>query len=55
MLLAVLAVYFQTGTTDIEFALAHGDLFPADLQKWLWLAFFASFAVKGSSNPVLLV
>jgi NADH-quinone oxidoreductase subunit M len=52
MLLAVLAVYFQTGTTDIEFALAHGDLFPAGLQKWLWLAFFASFAVKVPMWPV---
>jgi NADH-quinone oxidoreductase subunit M len=52
MLLAVLAVYFQTGTTDIEFALAHGDLFPASLQKWLWLAFFASFAVKVPMWPV---
>src|SRR5205807_6034603 len=29
MLLAVLAVYFQTGTTDIEYALAHSELFPA--------------------------
>jgi NADH-quinone oxidoreductase subunit M len=52
MLLAVLAVYFQTGTTDIEYALAHSELFPADLQKWLWLAFFASFAVKVPMWPV---
>ena len=52
MLLAVLAVYFQTGTTDIEFALNHSELFPAGLQKWLWLAFFASFAVKVPMWPV---
>jgi NADH-quinone oxidoreductase subunit M len=52
MLLAVLAVYFQTGTTDIEYALAHSELFPGDLQKWLWLAFFASFAVKVPMWPV---
>src|SRR5580693_315124 len=52
MLLAVLAVYFQTGTTDIEYALAHSELFPAYLQKWLWLAFFASFAVKVPMWPV---
>ncbi len=50
MLLAVLAVYFQTGTTDIEVALTHS--FPAGLQKWLWLAFFASFAVKVPMWPV---
>src|SRR3954452_23820728 len=44
MLLAILAVYFETGTTDIVVALTHQ--FPGGLQKWLWLAFFASFAVK---------
>src|SRR5216683_766849 len=49
-LLAILAVYFQTGSTDIEVALSHS--FPADLQKWLWLAFFASFAVKVPMWPV---
>jgi len=52
MLLAILAVYFQTGTTDIEYALNHSDLFPAGLQRWLWLAFFASFAVKVPMWPV---
>jgi NADH-quinone oxidoreductase subunit M len=50
MLLAVIAVYFETGTTDIEVALTHA--FPAGLQKWLWLAFFASFAVKVPMWPV---
>jgi NADH-quinone oxidoreductase subunit M len=50
MLLAVLAVYFETGTTDIVVALSHQ--FPGDLQKWLWLAFFASFAVKVPMWPV---
>src|SRR6266702_1739919 len=49
-LLAILAVYFQTGSTDIEVALAFS--FPPDLQKWLWLAFFASFAVKVTMWPV---
>ncbi len=52
MLLAVLAVYFQTGTTDIEYALNHAELFPLALQKWLWLAFFASFAIKVPMWPV---
>ena len=50
MLLGVIAVYFQTGSTDIEVALTHA--FPAGLQKWLWLAFFASFAVKVPMWPV---
>jgi NADH-quinone oxidoreductase subunit M len=49
-LLAILAVYFQTGSTDITVALTHN--FPPHLQKWLWLAFFASFAVKVPMWPV---
>jgi len=49
-LLAIITVYYQTGSTDIEVALAHQ--FPPDLQKWLWLAFFASFAVKVPMWPV---
>ena len=49
-LLAIIAVYFQTGSTDIAVALNHA--FPPDLQKWLWLAFFASFAVKVPMWPV---
>ena len=52
MLLAVIAVYLQTGTTDIEYALNHISLFSPGLQKWLWLAFFASFAVKVPMWPV---
>jgi NADH-quinone oxidoreductase subunit M len=50
MLLAILAVYFQTGSTDIEVALTHA--FPFGLQKWLFLAFLASFAVKVPMWPV---
>jgi NADH-quinone oxidoreductase subunit M len=50
MLLAILAIYFQTGTTDIPTAMAFD--FPAGLQKWLFLAFFASFAVKVPMWPV---
>jgi NADH-quinone oxidoreductase subunit M len=49
-LLAILAIYFQTGSTDIVVALNHA--FPPELQKWLWLAFFASFAVKVPMWPV---
>jgi NADH-quinone oxidoreductase subunit M len=51
MLLAILAMYFQTGTTDIPTLLAHPNFSP-QMQTWLWLAFFASFAVKMPMWPV---
>jgi NADH-quinone oxidoreductase subunit M len=51
MLLAMLAIYFQTGTTDIP-TLLSGAGIPATMQIWLWLAFFASFAVKVPMWPV---
>ncbi|VAW05470.1 NADH-ubiquinone oxidoreductase chain M, partial [hydrothermal vent metagenome] len=44
LLVAMAWMYAQAGTTDIV-ALQQFD-FPAGAQKWLWLAFFASFAVK---------
>ena len=50
MLLAIIAVYYQTGSTDIPTAMNHA--FPFALQKWLFLAFFASFAVKVPMWPV---
>ncbi len=59
MLVAVMAMYFLSksagqGTTDIvellKFARETG--FGAEAQKWLWLAFFASFAVKLPMWPV---
>jgi len=50
LLLALLAMYFEVGTTDIPTMLAHG--FPRDMQIWLWLALFASFAVKIPMWPV---
>jgi NADH-quinone oxidoreductase subunit M len=52
MLLAVLALYYQMGTTDIVYALHHSEVLSFGLQKWLWLAFFASFAVKVPMWPV---
>ncbi|MBK1697676.1 NADH-quinone oxidoreductase subunit M [Rhodovibrio salinarum] len=51
MLLAILAIYFQTGTTDIPTLLAGAGISP-EMQFWLWLAFFASFAVKVPMWPV---
>ena len=50
MLLAVLAMYWQAGTTDIPTLMA--SKFPADMQWYLWFAFFASFAVKLPMWPV---
>jgi NADH-quinone oxidoreductase subunit M len=50
MLLAILAIYFQIGSTDIPTAMSFN--FPKHLQVWLWLAFFASFAVKVPMWPV---
>lgn len=50
MLLAIIAMYWQAGTTDIPELMAFG--FDRDLQTWLWLAFFASFAVKVPMWPV---
>lgn len=50
MLLAMMAMYWHAGTTDIPTLLA--TKFPADMQFWLWLAFFASFAVKMPMWPV---
>ena len=43
-LVAILVMYLQEGTTDIP-SLMTATFDPA-LQKWLWLAMFASFAVK---------
>ena len=50
MLLAMFAIYFETGTTDIPTLLT--TALPAGMQTWLWLAFFASFAVKVPMWPV---
>jgi NADH-quinone oxidoreductase subunit M len=50
MLLAIMAMYWQAGTTDISALLAYK--FPPAMQTWLWLAFFASFAVKMPMWPV---
>ncbi|MCZ7595977.1 MAG: NADH-quinone oxidoreductase subunit M [Hyphomicrobium sp.] len=50
MLLALLAMYWHTGTTDIPTLMT--TKLPADMQWWLWLAFFASFAVKLPMWPV---
>ena len=50
MLLAIMTMYWTAGTTDIEVLLK--TAFAPGMQKWLWLAFFASFAVKMPMWPV---
>ena len=50
MLVAFLTLYTYTGSTDISY-LINADI-PASIQYWLWLAFFASFAVKMPMWPV---
>ena len=50
MLVAILVIYFEAETTDIP-KLIEAVLDPR-LQPWLWLAFFASFAVKVPMWPV---
>lgn len=50
MLLAMMAMYWQAGTTNIVQLLEHD--FARNAQTWLWLAFFASFAVKMPMWPV---
>jgi NADH-quinone oxidoreductase subunit M len=46
----MLYMVLEAGTTSIPALMAHD--FPFDAQKWLWLAFFASFAVKMPMWPV---
>jgi proton-translocating NADH-quinone oxidoreductase chain M len=50
MLLAILFIYFQTGTTDLHMLLATD--FSERRQILLWFAFFCSFAVKVPMIPV---
>ncbi|MEO7564911.1 MAG: NADH-quinone oxidoreductase subunit M [Sphingomicrobium sp.] len=50
MLIAMLYMVTAAHTTSIPALMAHD--FPVDVQKWLWLAFFASFAVKTPMWPV---
>jgi proton-translocating NADH-quinone oxidoreductase chain M len=50
MLLAILRIYFEAGTTDYQALLT--TEFSFDRQRILWLAFFASFATKVPMVPV---
>ncbi len=50
LLVAILAMYLQVGTTDIPTLM--NAKFAANMQYWLWLGMFASFAVKMPMWPV---
>ncbi len=50
MLIAMLWMANEAGTSDIPTLMAYD--FPPHAQTWLWLAFFASFAVKVPMWPV---
>ena len=50
MFIAMLWMANEAGTTSIPALMQHD--FPAGAQTWLWLAFFASFAVKMPMWPV---
>ena len=50
MLIAIISIYWITGTTD--FALLYQLKIPVEYQYILWLAFFSSFAVKMPMWPV---
>ncbi len=51
MLIAMMAITMHAGTTDIPTLIEKANL-PVAWQTWLWLAFFASFAVKMPMWPV---
>jgi len=50
MLLAIIALWFQAGTTDVPVLLQ--QVIPPSTQRWMFLAFFAAFAVKVPMWPV---
>jgi len=50
MLIAMIYMVGAAGTTSIPTLMAYD--FPVEAQRWLWLAFFASFAVKMPMWPV---
>ncbi|MCE3255688.1 MAG: NADH:ubiquinone oxidoreductase subunit [Rickettsiaceae bacterium] len=45
-LIAIIYIYNQTGTADILILKSKLSVLSLEVQKWLWLAFFISFAIK---------
>jgi NADH-quinone oxidoreductase subunit M len=52
LLVAIVYLYVQFGTTDIPELSRQAPELMLSVQKWLWLAFLASFAVKVPMWPV---
>jgi NADH-quinone oxidoreductase subunit M len=52
LLVAILYIYNQTGTMEIPQLMQLVPQMQLSVQKWLWLALFASFAVKVPMWPV---
>lgn len=52
MLLALLTIYFEIGSTAYEIVLANVYKLSPERELLLWLAFFASFAIKVPMFPV---
>jgi|CXWL01.1.fsa_nt_gi NADH-quinone oxidoreductase subunit M len=51
-LVAIIYLYLTFGTTSIPELIASGHTLPLSVQQYLWLAMFASFAVKVPMWPV---
>ena len=51
MLLAIVVMAYNYGSTDLQFMQWAGEI-SLESQKWLWLAFFISFAFKTPLFPV---
>ena len=51
MLLAIVIIAYNYGSTDLQFIQWAGEI-SLESQKWLWLAFFISFAFKTPMFPV---
>ncbi len=51
-LIAIIYIYAKVGSTDIYILKHILPQLPLEIQKWLWLAFFISFAIKVPMFPV---
>lgn len=52
LLIAIIYIYYYTGTTDIIELRDITPTFELNVQKWLWLSMLASFAIKIPMWPV---
>ena len=51
LLVAIIALYLKTGSFSLEEAMRQGPLLSHQMQYWLFLAFFISFAIKVPMFP----